>query len=97
MAVFLSAAMLLTSAGLSSLPGGMITAQAADAGSYEASSYVTNGDFETGDASGWTVNSELVANTNYQVKADSYDSTNQSNAFAFLDATAQGTAISIFQ
>lgn len=99
LAIFLAAATMVTQSNFSWLPGGGIASvQAAETdGEWVATNYVTNGDFETGDFSGWTLDSSLTENGYILNKADTYDATNATNALAFQDSMPASTAFSISQ
>lgn len=96
-AVFLAVSTILAQTGVSSTPGLLTLKAKAASGSYVSTEYVVNGDFETQDLTGWSVNEALDTTTDLLVEADAYATGNPTYAAAFKDTIAEGTAISISQ
>ena len=71
-AAFLAVATIITQQSITGY--GLNNVQAAE-GSWVATSYVTNGDFESGSATGWTTTSAATTT----VKTDSYATNNKTN------------------
>ncbi len=66
---------------------------------WTATDYLTNGDFETGDVTGWTVEmADADANTvGYVVKSDSYATNNETNYFDFWNNSSEEKTFTMTQ
>lgn len=68
-----------------------VAAEETGNGTWEATPYFTNGDFETGSYDGWNITYTSWDNAGYKVKTDSYASNNTSQMFNFWNGSASNT------
>jgi len=66
-------------------------------GSWVATQYFTNGDFETGDATGWSINFASWDNASCWPKVDSSAKNNTTNILNIWNGTVDGNALTISQ